>query len=512
MRKELKGQLLRGRSFCLFVLFAKFAVSALAQATEPEAKNAQSQSIAETNNLLLNFHSTPVSQVFDYLSAAAGFIIEKQTEFSGTVDCWSKHRVSPEEAIELLNSALKPSGCALVRHGRVLTILRSEQAQRANLQVFTGSDPVKIEASDETVTQIVPLRYLTASQLVNNLQPLLPPSAALSYNESANALLLVARKSEIRRMLQIVQALDQSLAAQSSIQVFALRNGDAKAVAAILQQTFDSSKSGQSSESLNVIASGDFGPPGFPGPDLVANAAQANSSSSAGKVVAVGEEHSNSVIVSAPASSMALIRSVIRQLDQPGTSPKELRLFHLINADATELAAQLALLFPDSSANSNDDSQMPVFAGPMPPPGMDPGSSSDTEEVSGSRKSQSSRVLAVADPRTSSLLVSAAKGLMPQIAKMVAQLDADSGKKELVGFWDLKNADPQDVNQVLQTLFNRNNVARNNNSSQASPLLGANNPLTIRETQQQTSSNTRTATTGGSGQPAAAPGGGSAVP
>jgi len=73
---------------------------------------------------------------------------------------------------------------------------------------------------------------------------------------------------------------------------------------------------------------------------------------------------------------------------------------------------------------------------------------------------------------------------MPQIAALIEGLDTDPGRKEVVSFWVLRNADPQDVKQVLQDLFNRNTTAQNNNNN--NPLLGQNNPLTMRQTQHQT--------------------------
>lgn len=96
------------------------------------------------------------------------------------------------------------------------------------------------------------------------------------------------------------------------------------------------------------------------------------------------------------------------------------------------------------------------------------------------RAKKMGRVLAVADPRTSSLIVGlASKTLMPQIADMIAELDADKGRKEVVGFYDLQNADPQDVQAALEDLFNRN--TRRSSSSQT-PGWGI-NPLTRRATQ-----------------------------
>ena len=50
--------------------------------------------------------------------------------------------------------------------------------------------------------------------------------------------------------------------------------------------------------------------------------------------------------------------------------------------------------------------------------------------------------------------------------------------------YELQNATPSEINQVLQDLFNRNGTMRNNNNNRNS-LLGDNNALTARQTQQQ---------------------------
>jgi len=95
------------------------------------------------------------------------------------------------------------------------------------------------------------------------------------------------------------------------------------------------------------------------------------------------------------------------------------------------------------------------------------------------------RVLAVADARTSSIIVSAASELMPQIEEMVAQLDASPAKKQKVYIYSLENADAQQVQQVLQDMFQRNNTTMNrNNANQNSALMN------------RTQNNNRNTTTG----------------
>src|SRR5437867_1162686 len=70
--------------------------------------------------LRLNFRGAPLNLVLDYLSDAAGFVINKEADVRGTVDVWSKEPLSKDEAVDLLNSVLKKNGCAVTRNGRIL--------------------------------------------------------------------------------------------------------------------------------------------------------------------------------------------------------------------------------------------------------------------------------------------------------------------------------------------------------------------------------------------------------
>jgi general secretion pathway protein D len=347
--------------------------------------------------------------------------------------------------------------------------------------------------SDEVVTQIIPVRYASATQLMNNLQVLLPTSATLSANESANSLILVATKTDIRRMLKIIRALDTSIASISSIKVFQLRFADAKALATTIQQLFAPQTTGGGGNQnnarqqfFNMMRGGPGGgPPGAAGGGGQAGqTAGTGANAAATRVVAAADENSNSLIVGASEELMTAITDMVNQLDVPMSDVVELRVFRLQNADPTELAEQLSTLFPDETTRNgtsgNQGGAVRFFGGPGGPPGI-----MNTQSSSSDRNRKRTRVVSVADPRTSSLIVSASTDLMPQIVEMVQQLDHSPAKKEQVAVYELQNANPQDVYQVLQDLFNRNNTMRNNNANANGSMLGQNNPLTQRATQQQ---------------------------
>jgi len=449
------------------------------------ATDAEPPVVVENGNdgLRLNFHNAPLNLVLDYLSDAAGFIINKEADVRGTVDVQGKN-LTKDEAVAVLNSALRRNGYAVIRHGRILTIVAQDTAKTGDLPVEVGGNPEDVEKGSEVVTQIIPVKYANVSQLVPNLELLLPNTATLSANESANSLILVATKTDVKRMLKIISALDTSIASVSSIKVIPLKYADAKDTATLIttlfapQGTAANSTSGRPSF-FNMFSRG--GPPGFGGRDSRGGSSSSSPGGAAAKnVVAVGDDRSNSVVISAPADLLATIEATVKDIDQEVTDVTELRVFRLVNADPSETADQIAQLFPDptssSGTGSSQGSRTPFFFSSRFSRSRSPTSTSNESE----RDKKMGRVLAVPDPRTSSIIVMASKTLMPQIADMIAELDSDRGRKEVVGYFDLQNADPQDVQNALQDLFNRNTRQNNNNQN---TMLGQNNPLTRRVTQ-----------------------------
>jgi type II secretory pathway component GspD/PulD (secretin) len=116
------------------------------------------------------------------------------------------------------------------------------------------------------------------------------------------------------------------------------------------------------------------------------------------------------------------------------------------------------------------------------------------------------KVICVPDRRTASIVVSAAKALMPQISAMVDQLDANPARKQKVFVYSLENADPQDAQQILQNLFQSSNNSRNSSANSSTQ----NNPLTARQTKAQSSSTSSSSF--GSGLGNSGSGGRSSIP
>ena len=480
------------------------------------------------SGLSLTFNDAPLNLVLDYLSDAAGFVISKETDVRGSVSVKGKN-LTKDEAVEVLNSALKKNGCAVIRTGRILTIVAQDGVKNKDLEIITNSNPDDAEKGSETVTQIIPVRYASVSQLVPNLELLLPMSATLTANESANSLILVATKTDIKRMLKIVNALDTSIASVSSIKVIPLKYADAKDTATLITSLFTPQGSNQGGNTggrgnlFNMFAGGGFGGGGFGGGrggGMAGGMGGAGGRGGGGggggggaaatRVAAVADDRSNSLVISAPADLLATIETMVKEIDQEVSDVTELRVFRLKNADASEIADQLSSLFPDPTASSSaNQNNMPFFMrGPFGGGGGARGGTAATANSS-DRMKKMGRVLAVPDPRTSSIIITASKTMMPQIADMIAELDSDKGRKEIVGVFDLQNADPQDVYNNLQDLFNRSYV-RQSGSANQNPNMGTASPLwsRVRSNPQSTVNTSGTmGTSGGAGGSRSAGGG-----
>ncbi len=429
--------------------------------------------------LRLNFRNAPLDMVLDYLSEAAGFIIVLETEVRGRLDVWSNQPLSKEEAVELLNKVLAKNGYAAIQAGRTLTIVSRDEAKKRDIPVRAGANPADIPKSEAIVTQIIPVRFINAVQLARDLAPLFPSSATIAANEGGNAVVVTDTQASIRRIAEIIRALDTSIASVSTVRVFPLRYADAKSLATVVRDLFQTTETGRGSQQQQQIFRGfRGGPPGFGGDQGNQQAGSTGGGRVATpRVVAVAEERSNSLVVSAPEDQMLLIAELVEQVDVDVDDITELRVFRLRYADAQETADLIKQLFPDPTTQSGQNRGAARFGGP----GGFLARNQNAANNQSTRLINQTRVQAVPDLRTRSVVVSAARELMDQIAGVIEQLDSDPARKQRVYTFSVENTDPAAVEEILRGLFETQNT-RNRAATTRSATRQAGSQLNQRAT------------------------------
>jgi type II secretory pathway component GspD/PulD (secretin) len=208
---------------------------------------------------------------------------------------------------------------------------------------------------------------------------------------------------------------------------------------------------------------------------------------------------SNSLVVTDTQINIKHIVEIVSALDTSADTVSTMRVFRLKNADPTEMAQLLMNLFGSSTTgglnNRNQAGQFGGaggllgalvargaggfgggaaggFGGAGGQGGNFGGAGGGRGNRGGAGNTAASRVtpvIAVPDPRTYSIVVTASKDAMPQIAEMIEQLDSDSARKQKVFVYTMENADVKQVESILKNVFQSTNT-RSTTSSQADPL------------------------------------------
>jgi len=262
----------------------------------------------------------------------------------GRVNIVSRQPMTAEEAVELLNTVLKDKGFTALRTGRTLKIVALADAKKANVPVQAGTDPARLQPSDRLVTQVMPLRVVDAVKLKADLASLMPAYADISANASSNSLIMTDTVTNVRRIMEIVKALDSHLMGVTEVKVFPLKYASATSAAKLVNEVF---KEDTTPAQQNVFPFGGFGR--FRGP----GSQGADSSSESGrapKVKASADDRSNTVVVSGPPDVLKVVQAVMQDLDSNPQSEKAVMEYRLKNSKAATLKTVLNDLFADRSS------------------------------------------------------------------------------------------------------------------------------------------------------------------
>jgi hypothetical protein len=215
----------------------------------------------------------------------------------------------------------------------------------------------------------------------------------------------------------------------------------------------------------------------------------------------IANQAGNSIVVTDTQANIRHLVEIIKAIDSSAEDVTEVKVFHLQYADPTEMATLLSGLFPDQTgaqspfrvAGGRGGGGRGGFGGGgfggggfggggfggrgggFGGGGFNPfaaafaaGANQGTGSGQNDRIKKRNQVIAVADARTSSVVVTATRDLMEQISEMVDQLD-HPGKRQDVAVIAMPNSNPQAVLQVLQDTFGASNT-RNNRNTQIDPF------------------------------------------
>jgi general secretion pathway protein D len=458
--------------------------TAAQQNPDPPAADAKPVEVVKTDHevkLKLNFQDTPLQTVLEYLSETAGLtIVSDEPIADARMTVISRQPISLDQAVALINSMLKEKSLTTVLTGKTLKVVTLANAKKQNIPVLTGNNPEAIDPNDTVVTYIIPVAHVTATALAENLKALLPEYASLEANEDGNALIITDTTANIKRLMQIVVALDTHMASVAEIRVFRLVNTSATSVANVINNIFQQQAQGTRSRGQQ---GGFRGPMEMlmemrGGPDRGRDSGRGSSSQQGTggtvnvQVVAAADEQTNSVVVRGPAEAMSLVTGIVDSLDDKSAKVADVRVFQLRYADATNVADVINQLFNQNQSSSSSRSSRfgrggGGAGGNMPGPMMFRGPFGPGGEVDQSEGANLVQVSAAADSRTNTVVVTGPEAVLKVVADVIQKLDAPLSNVADVKVFRLEYADATDTAQLINEVFGQSRTSTSRSSSRS---------------------------------------------
>lgn len=328
-----------------------------------------------------------------------------------------------------------------------LLLIGRREALAAAIELIQKIDTPADAASQMRVFRLENASALDAEQTINNffvdrpgqeddLRPGLGTRVRVISDYRTNSLIVNASPRDLAEVSRLVMELDvQNVPAQNEIRVFPLKNSLAADLAPVLQAAINGE--GESEENDNAqrpsttlsIVSLDAERGGVLDSGILSGA------------VVTADANANAIVVRAPASSMALISELIRQLDQVPGAESVVKVFTIENGDALKLTTSLQSLFAPSGGGNTQ-----VGAG-----NLGGGLAAGLASATASATSSLVGLTFATDQRTNSIIASGSASDLEVVESILLRLDTTGFAERITEVVWLRHQSAPEIATAIQT-------------------------------------------------------------
>jgi len=376
------------------------APSAEPSETAPAARpSGQVTVVPRSGEVLLNFQGADLQAVVKAMSQMTGRNMLIDPRVRGQVTIVSARPMPIAGAYQVFLSALKAQGFTAVEGPgdavRIVPVAEAKAAAPVNEQ----DGPPR--GGEQVITHVAIGQHVAVAQLQNVLRPLMSPTSQLSVYDPANALVITDYADNVRRLLRIIEKIDQP--ASTDVTVIPVQHASAIDLAELV---------------VRLSGTGVAQPGGVPGAPTTQIAAGGD------RFSVVPDTRTNSILLrSDNPGRIALLRSLIEKLDVPARAIGSTRVIYLKHAEATKLAEVLRGM---------------ISAGAAGAPGVPPGGGA------AGRPGGAAPSAIQADEATNSIIINASDTVYNNLRLVIEQLDVRRAQVYVEALVAEMNADRTD--------------------------------------------------------------------
>lgn len=270
---------------------------------------------ASQKYVTLDFDNVDIGVLVKFVSELTGknFLIDDKVK--GKITILSPKKIPVEDIYKVFLSVLEINGFTVVPSGNITKIIPVSQAREKSLEIRTKKELATPE--DRMVTQIVALERANPDDIKRILDPIISKTSSVLSYPPAGILVITDYLSNIRRLQEIIAALDVE-GAGNQISYIHLVNASASEIVKSVTAIFQQSQRGR------VTAS---------------------------DVKIVADLRSNSVILLASVADTENVRKLIAFMDKDlPRGESNIQVYRLQNSNAEDLAKVLNSIIKDSGS------------------------------------------------------------------------------------------------------------------------------------------------------------------
>jgi general secretion pathway protein D len=169
----------------------------------------------------------------------------------GTVNINTAGPLKKSDLLPILETILKINGATMVKVGNFYEIIPVTGVSRQPLQVQERA-PVA-NPDDQMVLQIVRMKYVAASEMASLLNPYLGEGASVVLQNAGNILLITERRSNLRKLLEIIDLFDTNRFEKERVRLLPVKNNLARDMVGDLQTVFSGYGQGTSAIKFSAL-------------------------------------------------------------------------------------------------------------------------------------------------------------------------------------------------------------------------------------------------------------------
>ncbi len=405
----------------------------------PSTAPARPAQPAEQANINFEFQGASVTAILDWYSRLTSRSIISAPNLNAQITFRCQSKLTREEAIQALDSVLAINNIAAIPLGdKFLKVVQITTAKQEGLPFGRVVAP-----ADTLGTQIIPLKYAKASDVVPVLQPYLHPYGQLMALQDSNSILISETAGNLKQMMEIVSYVDQPSAMRMELRTYVLRHAKAGDVMARLQSIIQEAEQAGAHPSAPgqprpPVPASPIRRPGQPAGQLVEGGEETIVE---GKVIMAADDRTNKLFILTRVSNFAFFDRLINELDAKVEPDIVLKVIPLNYAIAEDVAGLLNAVISGGSAPTSSSARRTTSstgttstgarAPSVPPPPMSGGGGAGTGVGGTGFLQYAEGVHILPDPRTNCLLVMATREDMLRIQELIKSIDTSVAQVQI---------------------------------------------------------------------------------